>query len=59
MLRPITIVLAALITTAAQAQPVQVPTGVRTSDLDLSTEAGASRLVNRLPQAAYHTCQQP
>lgn len=59
MLRPI--ILAALITSApiAYAQPAQAITGVRYSDLDLSTEAGASTLVDRLRHAAYQACKQP
>lgn len=61
MFRPLTIVFAAFMTatTVAQAQPIEVPTGVRYSDLDLSTEAGAAKLVDRLRQAAYRTCKQP
>ena len=61
MLRPITIILAALVTSAtvAYAQPAQAVTGVRTNDLDLSTEAGASALVDRLHHAAFEACKQP
>jgi UrcA family protein len=57
MLRPIA--LAALITSAAYAQPAQTIPAVHYSDLDLSTEAGAATVVDRLRHAAHQTCKQP
>lgn len=61
MLRPVTITFAALVSCAslAQAQSAELLTGVRYSDLDLSTNAGASTLIDRLTHAAYEACKYP
>lgn len=61
MLRTITIALATLITCAglAQTQPTEAVAGVRTNDLDLSTDAGARTMVDRLTRAAIETCKYP
>lgn len=59
MLRATTIALAALIACSglAQAQPSEAVAGVRYGDLDLSTDAGARVMVDRLTRAAFQTCK--
>lgn len=61
MLRPITVAVAALITSAglAYAEPAVPLTGVTYADLDLSTDAGAAKLVDRLHRAAFKACKYP